>query len=144
MVLNKCCCCLNLRTGAILIAIFQIVTGLIPLIGLVTWNTVVVAIICVVSGKCLLYGTLTNHLATIMMSLILSMIAVVFYIVAVITSIVIICGLDSNGPNFVEIAAKDIAFGIGMMLLSVVNLYFCICIFSFKNEVRNNVGENKL
>ena len=136
MVLNKCCCCLSLRTGAILIAIFQIVIGLIPLIGLVTWNTVVIAILCVASGKCLLYGTFTNHLPTIMMSLFTSMIVVVFYVVAVINSIIVISGLDTNGPNFAEIAAKDIAFGIGMMVLSVVNTYFCICIYSFKNELK--------
>ena len=134
--LNQCCCCIDPRKGIVLIALFQIVVGLIPLIRLVTWNTVVIAIVCVASGKCLLYGSFTNHCTTILMSLFLSIVAVVFYVVAVIISIVVITGLDTNGPNFGEIASKDIAFGIGMMILAVTNAYFCICIYRFKNKLK--------
>ena len=126
----------DLRAGIVFMALFQIVVGLIPLIGLVTWNTVVIAIVCVASGKCLLYGVFTNHRTTIMMSLFLSIVAVVFYVVAVIISIVVIAGLDTNGPNFGEIASKDIAFGIGMLILAVINAYFCICIYRFKNTLK--------
>ena len=46
-------------------------------------------------------------------------------------SIVVIAGLDENGPNFIEIAMKDIIYGIGMLILAVLNSYFSVCIYAF-------------
>ena len=104
MVLNKFCCCLDLHVGAILISVFQIVSGLLPLIKWTVWVNIVIAIVLVASGKCLLYGTIRRYPTTIFVSLFLSMVGIIFYIVAVIMAILILKNLDINGPNFAEIA----------------------------------------
>ena len=133
---NKLLCCQNPKTGLILVAIFQIVCGLIPVIYLVTWNTVFIAIVCLGSSKLLFYGILSNNLTPIRISLYLSVIGVAFYVVGVVTSIVVIAGLDTNGPNFVEIGKRDIIYGIGMLIFAMLNIYFSICIYTFKNMLK--------
>ena len=134
---NKLCCCLNPRTGIILVAIFQIVFGLIPLIYLVTWNTVLLAILCMASSKFLFYGIFSNSLTPIRISLSLSVVAVAFYVIGVVISIVVIAGLDKNGPNFIEIAMRDIIYGIGMLILAVLNSYFSVCIYAFMTLLKS-------
>ena len=136
MVLDKCCCCLDLRIGAILIAIFQIISSLVTCVSLVTWNTVVIAILCVASGKCLLFGVIRPHQTATMVSLVLSMAGVLFYVVAVIMSIIVITSIDPQNPNFYEIASKDIAYGVSMISFAILNSYFCFCIYSFLGELK--------
>ena len=133
---NKLLCCQNPKTGLILVAIFQIAFGLIPVIYLVTWNTVVIAIVCMASSKFLFYGIFSSNLTPIRISLYLSVVGVAFYVIGVVTSIVVIAGLDKNGPNFVEIAKRDIIYGIGMLILALLNAYFSICIYNFKNMLK--------
>ena len=136
MVLNKFCCCLDLNVGAILISVFQIVSGLLPLIKWTVWVNIVIAIVLVASGKCLLYGTIRRYPTTMFVSLFLSMVGIIFYIVAVIMAIIILKNLDINGPNFAEIAAEDIAYAILMILLACLNVYFCICIYSLHTQTK--------
>ena len=121
MVLNKFCCCLDLHVGAILISVFQIVSGLLPLIKWTVWVNIVIAIVLVASGKCLLYGTIRRYPTTMFVSLFLSMVGIIFYIVAVIMAIIILKNLDINGPNFAEIAAEDIAYAI-----LTISMFECI------------------
>ena len=118
----------------IFVAIFQIVVSFVTVVSLTTWNTVVLAILCMASGKCLLFGGIRNYPVTCIISLALTIGAVLFYIIAAIMSINIITNMDENNPNFWEIAAKDIAYGISMMVLAIGNTYFAVCIYSYVQE----------
>ena len=131
---RKFCGCLDLRTGMIFVAIFQMVVSLVTVVSLTTWNTVVLAILCMASGKCLLFGGIRNYPVTCIISLALTVGAVLFYMIASIMSIKVITNMDENNPNFLEVAAKDIACGISMMVLAICNTYFAICIYFYVQE----------
>ena len=126
---------MDLHVGAIFISVLQIVSGLLPLIRWTVWVNIVIAIVFVASGKCLLYAKIRRYPTTMFVSLFLSMVGIIFYIVAVIMSIFVLTNLDINGPNFAEIAAEDIAYAILMTLLACLNVYFCLCIYSLRYQI---------
>ena len=128
---------MDLRVGVIIIAIFEIMSGYATLGAGVTWNTVIIAISFVVAGKFLLYGTITYSQTATIVNLVVSGIGIIFYAIASIISLIAVATIDPNNPNFYEVAAKDIGFGTLWLVLALLNLYFCLCVYSFLRGLKS-------
>ena len=90
MGLNKCCCCVDLRTGSIVIAVL----GLLGSFG--NWGSgIVVGVITIVAGVasnvCLLHGAIKYNRITTLIYLVMEGIFIVLYIVAFCLIIVALC-----------------------------------------------------
>ena len=119
-VFTKCCCCVDLRAGAIVIAIVDIAIGLASLVKPES-GSYVGCLLLIGAGISLLIGAIKeNQIATIV-SLVLQMIGVVAY---VIIGILLIVG----GSCYVEAL---VFFGILFLIAASLQIYFWLCIFSF-------------
>ena len=127
MGLNKCCLCLDLRTGTLAIAVLSIVFGKISLIdgiyertifsitiGVIDW------IIYVASGACLLHGAIKYNNTTTMVYLILATIGIISFIVTIPVN-----GIEGNFALIVYV--------IGI----VTEVYFWICVNSFYKKLKS-------
>ena len=130
--LSKCCCCVELRTGAIVIAVLQILGALGNLWSRIGWETLVYAAIGVACGLCLLFGAIKNNAIGTLINLILTalgvfwtiMIAGVFFYFSANAD-------DSNVATYLAIA------GVMAMIIGGLNMYFWICVFSFYKELKS-------
>ena len=59
--LKKCCCCVDLRTGAIVMAILEIIGGLGMFGNPGGWPNYLNAVITIGAGACLLFGAIKCH-----------------------------------------------------------------------------------
>ena len=77
----KCCCCFDLRTGSIIIAVLQIVGSLGMLGGATDEKTCWSVLVGVAAGICLLIGAIKSNASAILVYLILAMIDIVLQVV---------------------------------------------------------------
>ena len=150
MALNKCCCCVDLRTGAIIIAILGllgsfgnfgsgIAIGIVTLIG------------GIVANVCLLVGAIKYNRTTTLIYLIMEAIFIILYIVGLVLLIVVLAGtgmsacwdnwdleVEFNG----DVANCAVAVGILSALLVAfsigiaISIYFWVCIYSFYQDLK--------
>ena len=131
----KCCCCFDLRTGSIIIAVLQIV-GSLGMLGLAThesacWS----ALVGVAAGICLLIGAIKSNASAILVYLILAMIDIVLQVVVGI----LFCAGSAALSNTTGIldAPVDLyadfflGFGIGIILMALIDIYFWVCVYRF-------------
>ena len=149
MVFKNCCCCIDLRIGAMIIAILNILEGLSTFGMKLDWYVILGAITAVLSGICLLYGSIKYHETTTIIHLIFSMMSVVIYVISAIFLLVGAgafesAGMDENaarlnGNGDVYKAAGGILATVGSIFLifALVQLYFWLCIFSFLKELKS-------
>ena len=118
-VFTKCCCCVDLRAGAIVIAIVDIAIGLASLVKPES-GSYVGCLLLIGAGISLLIGAIKeNQIATIV-SLVLQMIGVVAY---VIIGILLIVSGSCYGPL--------VGLGVFFLIAASLQIYFWLCIFSF-------------
>jgi len=150
MVFKKCCCCIDLRVGAIIIGILQILgaigqfwNGIIGIIG---------AIAMLVAGICLLVGALKYNQVPTLINLIFAMIVIVLDIVMGILFLVAgaaFLAADANtvavtvgsheDPDLVKTVAvaTSFAMGIACFIGSLIHLYLWVCVLSFWKELKS-------
>ena len=101
---NKCCCCVDLRTGAIVIAILQLIGGAGCFgMGASEWQNIMNGVVGLLAGVCLLVGAINYHQTATLVYLVLDMIAIV--LVGVAMAVIIIGGATftasvSGNPDF--------------------------------------------
>ena len=83
MVFTKCCCCVDLRSGAIVIAIFEILLGLTHFRNIEDniWASVIGAIVDSTAGACLLFGAIKYNQTTTIVYLVFFMIGIILYVI---------------------------------------------------------------
>ena len=152
MALSNCCCCVNLRTGAIIIAVL----GLLASFGNFQ-NGLVVGILTLVGGivanLCLLHGAIKYNRTTTLVYLVMEAIFIILYIVGL---IFIIIGLTNSsvkecmsGDNWdTVIAYKDspvtcsvivgilIALLVAFIIGIAISIYFWVCVYSFFDDLK--------
>merc|ERR1712141_553159 len=90
---NKCCCCVDLRTGAIVISILQLLGGAGCFgMGASEWPNILNGVVGLLAGLCLLFGAIKYHQTATLVYLVLDMIAIILAGVAMAVIIIVIGG----------------------------------------------------
>ena len=136
MVFNACCFCVDLRVGAIAIAVSQIVGAIVCIACLPISEVVVPSVFGAIVSGCLLFGAIKCHQTTIKISLVLSMISILAYGIAGIF-LVVATGHDAIGTAFRAVGA---IFIIG----ALINVYFWLCVYSFLKDLKSGASQADL
>ena len=155
--LSKCCCCIPLRTGSIILAILGILGG----IGSFAqsrgqWTNIIQGIFLLLAYGSLLYGALKYNEKAVLISLVcigLSIaLGIVICIIAIANIETIVPELANNCAAIIDElhktgitcdAWKSYTIGItaGVFItLSLLNVYFWICNYSFYKELKEGGG----
>ena len=136
--LKKCCCCVDLRTGAIVMAVLEIIGGLGMFAGGL-WQDILSAVVTIGAGVCLLFGAIKYHQLATLVYLVLQMIAIVLSGVAMIMVIIAATAITATGNSGVQgnavggtsviVLASVLAAFYG--IFTSLNIYFWVCVFSF-------------
>ena len=149
---NKCCCCVDLRTGAIVIAILQLIGGAGCFgMGASEWQNIMNGVVGLLAGVCLLVGAINYHQTATLVYLVLDMIAIVLAGVAM--AVIIIGGATftasvSGNPDFQDNqGAQDVVTAFGAIfitifaivygLIALFYIYFWVCVFSFYKGLKS-------
>ena len=130
--------CTNLRTGALIIAIIQIISGCVFFAAyyLPYYFGVIAGLCILVAGICLLFAWLTYDFRLAMAHFILTLIAVILDVIAVV--LIFIWLIDWN-KHYVDGYGYGYGFGRGwwywwifwFIVWIVIYLYFTICGYSY-------------
>ena len=155
-----CCYCIDLRVGCIIIGIINVLEGL-STFGTAyyhsfTWNIGLCASTTTVAGLLLVFAAVRNNYIATTAPLIFSVISFVSY---VFTSIAIFVktqqlveaylhvsstgSISSNEAisfklDATEVRKKGDLIGIIFLIAALVQLYYCICVFRFSKQLKNN------
>ena len=142
---KKCCCCVDLRTGAIVMAILQLISGAGTFGMGAEWQNILSGLVAIVAGVCLLFGAIKYHQMATLVYLVLDMISIVLVGVAMIvfaTAGTVATVTVSDHPDLqgnedlqgvvqvggaIAIVLVMIPFGI----IAFFYIYFWVCAFSF-------------
>ena len=152
--LSKCCCCVPLRTGSIILAILGIIGGIITLVSAGgQWVYIVNAIFNLIAYGALLLGALRSNDRAVLVNLVFTGLAIAMGIVF---GIIVIASITTIVPEFHNNCAamasqikqqnitcdqlKAATTGITAAVLfigSALNTYFWICNYSFYLELKS-------
>ena len=157
--LSKCCCCVPLRTGSLVIAVL----GILGALGILAsskgqWPSIVEGIFFLLPYAFLLFGAIKYNDKAVLVCVVLTalsiIIGIVFGIIAIV-KIEIINPLLANDCEAFDYAS-DFTFFLDcdkekfkaraitaayLFVLSLVEVYFWICNFSFYKELKKGGGE---
>ena len=155
--LSKCCCCIPLRTGSLILAILGILGG----IGMFAqsrgeWASIIQGVFYLLAYGSLLYGALKYNEKAVLMSLACTALCIVLGIVI---CIIAIANIETITPQLAnncaaiidELKKLDItcdamkSYTIGVtagafIIGSLLNVYFWICNYSFYKELKEGGG----
>ena len=161
--LSKCCCCVPLRTGSLLIAVL----GILGAIGIfvsstnkqaynklvdhsthLQWANIVEGIFLLLPYVFLLFGALINNDKAVLVCLVLTALSI---IIGIIFGIIAIANIEILFPQLAAWNASHSIWSYARCTLSVeatklmcpslVQVYFWICIYSFYKELKEGGGE---
>ena len=133
MVFKKCCCCLDLRIGCLIIGVLQILGGLGNFKPPLEWYTIITAIVNIVAGACLLFGAIKYNPIGTLINLITTAIAVIFVFIVAIMAFVVAGALGSHSDEFLVY----IIAGAVYLVAVAIEIYLWLCIFSFYKELKS-------
>ena len=150
--LTKCCCCIPLRTGSIVLSVLGLMGGVgMMLRDFSDWSNVVSGILTILAYATLMYGCLKNHPTAVLVYLVLDALAIIFSIFIAILSIAAVTFMF---PYIADECAKamytteecdnlkaaTIGFAASLYVgIAILNSYFWICVFSFYKELKSGV-----
>ena len=151
--LSKCCCCVPLRTGSIILAILGILGGIFAFaISRGQWSSIVEGIFYLLSYGFLLFGAIKYNEKAVLVCLVLSaasiILGVVFCIIAIANIEMIapklandcaamIDELNKLGMTCDQFKSTTIGIVAGTFIgSSLVSAYFWICNYSFYKQLK--------
>ena len=146
---GKCCCCLDLRTGAIVIAVLGIVGSFGNLAFSTYWMMIGEIIWRLVVSFCLLFGAIKVNEIAVLIYLILNILQIIsefavgiFFLVAGSAWKVVSQVHQDDGSTVTTEAlgileALWIFGGVYIILLACLDIYFFICVHSFYREIKD-------
>ena len=142
---KKCCFCLDLRIGCMVIAIITIIGGLCTLIRVpFTWYMTLAAITGTLSGSLLLYGTIKNNITATTSYLVMEILGIVAYMLAAafifIETQKMANAYHENGltKKAQETRVAGDLFGMLFVFMVLLQIYFWICAFRFIKDLRSS------
>ena len=141
MVLEKCCFCVDLRNGAIVIGTLHMVAALGQLgTTAIAWITIVDVILGLIAGAVLLYGAIKYNTVAIIIHLVLALIEIVFLLA---TAIMIFVGvaawLNLNGGELHWLHTLSLVIGGLISLWAIIEIYFLVCVCSFYQQLKSGM-----
>ena len=147
MLLNKCCCCVDLRTGAIILAVLGIVSSVsLCISGQAGWQDVIGLILGLITNGCLAFGAIKYNKTATLISVVVEMIYIVWLVIVLVLLIVwgSAATVASQSPNLnsdekepADVAVRltwGVAAAYGCCL--ALEVYFWICIYSFYQALK--------
>ena len=155
--LSKCCCCVPLRTGSLILAILGILGGIFSFAGSRgEWSSIIQGIFYLLSYGFLLFGAIKYNEKAVLVCLVLTAVSiimgVVFCIIALANIEMIVpqlannCAamideLDKLGMTCDQLKSATIGISAGTFIAaSLVNVYFWICNYSFYKELKEGAS----
>ena len=141
---TKCCGCVPLRMGCLIIAILQIVFSFLWFVhdGLAYSYSVPVCLIGLAQGVCLLIGVLLNNQILVLISGILALIRIVVSLIVTVLIMVAI-GLFASSGAATTVATVAIALLFTFVIIELIlDIYFLIVVWSFYKELQAGRREN--
>ena len=141
---GKCCCCLDLRTGAIVIAVLGIVGSFGNLAFSTYWMMIGEIIWRLVVSFCLLFGAIKVNEIAVLIYLILNMLQIISEFAVGIFLLVAGTALKVASQDAVTQHDKNlygtagtaaIIGGVCVILWACFQIYFFICIHSFYKKI---------
>ena len=154
--LSKCCCCVPLRNGSIVLAVLGILIGILIGIGSFAKSGgfglhIIVAIFYLLAYGALLFGAIKYNDKAVLFNLVLTAILIVLGIVG--ASIVIATiqtlapELDNNCAALAKKLAQEhitcdemksatIGTATGILIVTFLQIYFWVCNYSFYKELK--------
>jgi len=143
---GKCCCCLDLRTGAIVIAVLGIVGSFVNLAFSTNWTMIGEIILMLVVSFCLLFGAIKVNEIAVLIYLILNILQIIsefavgiFFLVAG-SAWKVVSQVHQDDGSTVTTEALGIAAifgGVYIILWACLDIYFFICVHSFYREIKD-------
>ena len=141
MLVGKCCCCIDLRTGAIVLAVLGIINSICLLSsGGFGWQDFVLLVLGLSTYGCLLFGAIKNNINATLISVIMELIYTVWMVIVLIllialgTATTVAAGKQTSDAGAV---AATLAVPISVCVFSVgLQIYFWICIYSFYQALK--------
>ena len=141
---TKCCGCVPLRMGCLIIAILQIVLSFVWFVhdGVAYSYSVPVCLIGLAEGVCLLIGVLLNNQILVLISGILALIRIVVTLIVTVLIMVAI-GLFASSGAATTVATVAIALLFTFVIIELIlDIYFLIVVWSFYKELQAGRREN--
>ena len=155
--LSKCCCCVPLRTGSIILGIIGILSGAGFLLkGYTDWYYIIDGLLQIVAYGVLLFGAIKNNKTAVLVHLVASAIIIVLSIalgiVAIVSIDIIVPGFANNcqgmreelkqlGWDCEHLKTGIIAKTAGTFIVAgLISIYFWICNYCFYKELKK--GDN--
>ena len=141
MALEKCCFCVDLRNGAIVIGTLHMVAALGQLVTTaIAWINIVDVILGLIAGAVLLYGAIKYNTVAIIIHLVLALIEIVFLLA---TAIMIFVGvaawLNLNGGELHWLLTLSLVIGGLISLWAIIEIYFLVCVCSFYQQLKSGM-----
>ena len=146
---NKCCCCVDLRTGCIIIAVLGLIGSFSSFYSGIVWG-IVGFVAAIVAHGCLLYGAIKYHKVTTLVYLVMEMLFIIFYVVLLVLTIVffaegtvVTCwknwdGGASDGTGCAVVVGIAVTILLVYVALIAFSIYFWVCVYSFYQDVKRN------
>ena len=151
--IKKCCCCVPLRSGSIVLSVLGLMGGVgMMLRGFSDWSNVVSGILHILAYATLMYGCLKNHPTAVLVYLVLDALSI---IVTIVIAILCIAAVPFMFPDLADTCVqlkytteecdvfKEYAPGFAASIfvgIAILNTYFWVCVFSFYKELKSGVG----
>ena len=151
--LTKCCCCVPLRSGSIVLSVLGLMGGVgMMLRGFSDWSNVVSGILHILAYATLMYGCLKNHPTAVLVYLVLDALSIIFMIFIGILCIAAVPFMFPDLPDACvqlkytteqcdNLKAATIGFAASLFVgIAILNTYFWVCVFSFYKELKSGVN----
>ena len=138
IVFRHFCCCLDLRDGAIAIAVLEMLIGLGSFGSFANgfnWIAIFIFIPNVASGISLLYGAIKHNSTAVLVNLILSLLGVVFLIVMSLLTLISGASMtlvEQRGAQIIMLVLGSI-----YLLITLIQIYFWICVYSYFRKLKS-------
>lgn len=132
MILEKCCFCVDLRNGAIVIATLHMVVGMGHFVTMfINYLGIADIILGLIAGAVLLYGAIKYNTLAIIIHLVLALLEIVFLLATAITSFV----FYDVGEDLLQTLA--LVSGSLIFLWAIIEIYFLVCVCSFYKQLKS-------
>ena len=128
---SKCCCCIDLRNGVIVIAVLHIL-GALGVLGYITfWGTIIELIVGLLAGTTLLYGAIKYNTTAIIIHIVLAVIEIINFLA--VASLLLILAYGFGEPSL----AYHIIFLGSPVVIGGILIYFIVCVYKFYKETKS-------
>ena len=143
MVLRNCCFCVDLRNGAVAIAVLHILGALANLgygIQTVSWMLILDFLVGIAAGVCLLYGAIKYNAIATVIHLVLALIEIIFlFVIAILILVGFASWLHLDGGELSWWHILTLIIAVTIIVWALVEIYFCVCVYSFYKQLKSGI-----